>query len=181
MVCPSRISAYSLGTGSLTFTIISARAQMSAAFSTIFPPATSYRASAIPLPTPAPFSISTWCPRAVSAATPPGTSPTRYSRVLISFGQPMIISSLRSRFALRKRAAEDSRQSPRVKLRRVEMLKLLFADPSGRVYEHPELLALVRDGLSPEPAERLPAHATLAALPGRRPGGLGPPSGRGVG
>ena len=58
------------------------------------------------------------------------------------------------------------------------MLKLLFADPSGRVYEHPELLALARDGLSPEPAERLPAHATLAALPGRRPVGLDPSSGR---
>src|SRR2546423_2637738 len=132
----------------------------------------------MPLPTPAPFSSRTWCPRAVSAATPPGTSPTRYSRVLISIGQPMIISSLRSRFALRKRAAEDSRQSPRVKLRRVEMLKLLFADPSGRVYEHPELLALARDGFPPEPAERLPAHATLAALPGRRPVGLDPSSGR---
>src|SRR5437588_1360931 len=58
------------------------------------------------------------------------------------------------------------------------MLKLLFADPSARVYEHPELLALARDGLSPEPAERLPAHATLAALPGRRPVGLDPSSGR---
>src|SRR2546428_13405100 len=58
------------------------------------------------------------------------------------------------------------------------MLKLLFADSSGRVYEHPELLALARDGLSPEPAERLPAHATLAALPGRRPVGLDPSSGR---
>ena len=58
------------------------------------------------------------------------------------------------------------------------MLKLLFADPSGQVYEHPELLALTRDGLSPEPAERLPAHATLAALPGRRPLGFDPSSGR---
>src|SRR3989454_4933863 len=60
------------------------------------------------------------------------------------------------------------------------MLKLLFADPSGRVYEHPELRALPRAGLSPEPAERLPAHATLAALPGRRPVGLDPSSGRAV-
>ena len=58
------------------------------------------------------------------------------------------------------------------------MLKLLFADPSGQVYEHPELLALTRDGLPPEPAERLPAHATLAALPGRRPLGFDPSSGR---
>src|SRR5438309_1266576 len=38
--------------------------------------------------------------------------------------------------------------------------------------------ALTRDGLSPEPAERLPAHATLAALPGRRPLGFDPSSGR---
>src|SRR5438067_2077993 len=58
------------------------------------------------------------------------------------------------------------------------MLKLPFADPSGQVSEHPELLALTRDGLSPEPAERLPAHATLAALPGRRPLGFDPSSGR---
>src|SRR5256714_359083 len=58
------------------------------------------------------------------------------------------------------------------------MLKLLFADPSGQVYEHPVLLALTRDGFPPEPAERLPAHATLAALPGRRPLGFDPSSGR---
>jgi pyruvate-formate lyase-activating enzyme len=58
------------------------------------------------------------------------------------------------------------------------MLKLLFADPSGQVYEHPVLLALTRDGLPPEPAERLPPHATLAALPGRRPLGFDPSSGR---
>jgi pyruvate-formate lyase-activating enzyme len=58
------------------------------------------------------------------------------------------------------------------------MLKLLFADPTGQVYEHPELLALTRGGLSPEPAERLPPHTTLAALPGRRPLGYDPSSGR---
>src|SRR6267378_74816 len=43
------------------------------------------------------------------------------------------------------------------------MLKLLFADESGQVYEHPE---------------PLPVHATLAALPGRRPLGFDPASGR---
>ena len=58
------------------------------------------------------------------------------------------------------------------------MLKLLFADESGRVYEHPELLALARDGLPLGPAAPLPAHATLAALPGRRPLGLHPATGR---
>src|SRR5207244_4959398 len=36
--------------------------------------------------------MSTECPRARRAAAPPGTRPTRYSRVLISFGQPMIIA-----------------------------------------------------------------------------------------
>ena len=50
------------------------------------------------------------------------------------------------------------------------MLKLLFADETGRVYEHPELRALVREGADlPSP---LPEHASLAALPGRRPLGL---------
>jgi pyruvate-formate lyase-activating enzyme len=58
------------------------------------------------------------------------------------------------------------------------MLKLLFADDTGRVYEHPELLALVRGGVAPGSPAPLPAHATLAALPGRRPLGLDPSSGR---
>jgi len=46
------------------------------------------------------------------------------------------------------------------------MLKLLFADESGQVYEHPELLAVARDGFPLERPEPLPSHATLAALPG---------------
>jgi pyruvate-formate lyase-activating enzyme len=50
------------------------------------------------------------------------------------------------------------------------------------VYEHPELLAVVREGqgaaLPADPASILPEHATLAALPGRRPLGLDPASGR---
>ncbi len=58
------------------------------------------------------------------------------------------------------------------------MLKLLFADESGRVYEHPELLALAREGIPEGRPAKLPAHATLAALPGRRPLGLEPESGR---
>jgi wyosine [tRNA(Phe)-imidazoG37] synthetase (radical SAM superfamily) len=58
------------------------------------------------------------------------------------------------------------------------MLKLLFADESGQVYEHPELLAVARDGFPLEQPEPLPVHATLAALPGRRPLGFDPASGR---
>ena len=58
------------------------------------------------------------------------------------------------------------------------MLKLLFADDSGNVYEHPELLALARGGVPAGPPSPLPAHATLAALPGRMPLGLHPRTGR---
>jgi pyruvate-formate lyase-activating enzyme len=58
------------------------------------------------------------------------------------------------------------------------MLKLLFADESGQVYEHPELLALAREGLPLDRPVPVPAHATLAALPGRRPLGFDPSSGR---
>ena len=57
------------------------------------------------------------------------------------------------------------------------MLKLLFADETGRVYEHPELLALARGGVPAEAPVPLPPHATLAVLPGRRPLGLDPSSG----
>ncbi|MCA1826427.1 MAG: radical SAM protein [Myxococcales bacterium] len=60
------------------------------------------------------------------------------------------------------------------------MLKLLFADERGQVYEHPELLALVRDGLPVDVPVPLPQHATLAALPGRRPVGFDPASGSAV-
>ena len=58
------------------------------------------------------------------------------------------------------------------------MLKLLFADDSGQVYEHPDLLALAGEWLPRQPPAPLPEHATLAALPGRRPIGLDPASGR---
>jgi len=60
------------------------------------------------------------------------------------------------------------------------MLKLLFADSLGRVYEHPELLALARDGVPLEEPPPVPPHTTLAALPGRRPIGLDPSSGHAI-
>ena len=61
------------------------------------------------------------------------------------------------------------------------MLKLLFADERGQVYEHPELLALTGAGeaaLPMEPPSPLPAHASLAVLPGRRPLGFDPARGQ---
>jgi pyruvate-formate lyase-activating enzyme len=60
-------------------------------------------------------------------------------------------------------------------------LKLLFADPSGRVLEHPTLLAALRSGeeLVP-PGDRpipLPPRGRLVHLPGRLPVGLDPETG----
>ncbi len=52
------------------------------------------------------------------------------------------------------------------------MLKLLFADEKGQVYEHPELLASVRGGVALSAAMPLPPHASLSVLPGRRPVGF---------
>jgi pyruvate-formate lyase-activating enzyme len=61
------------------------------------------------------------------------------------------------------------------------MLRLLFADDRGVVYDHPTLLAAVRSGdalLAPrERPLALPAGACLAMLPGRRPVGLDPATG----
>lgn len=61
---------------------------------------------------------------------------------------------------------------------------LLFADDQGRVYDHPTLLAAVRDAGAPRQAaladdapRALPAHAQLAALPGRKPVGFDPSTG----
>ncbi|MBM4777866.1 MAG: radical SAM protein [Archangiaceae bacterium] len=59
-------------------------------------------------------------------------------------------------------------------------LKLLLADPKGRVFEHPWLLASLRSDesvLPPPPRERpipLPEGAKLAHLPGRLPVGFDP-------
>lgn len=61
------------------------------------------------------------------------------------------------------------------------MLRLLFADDRGVVYDHPELRAAVRSGdallAPPERPIPLPEGATLAMLPGRRPVGIDPATG----
>src|SRR5262249_13776903 len=58
---------------------------------------------------------------------------------------------------------------------------LLVADPSGKVHEHPRLLATVRSGeellLPPEAPVPLPEGGRLVHLPGRRPVGVDPDSG----
>ncbi len=58
---------------------------------------------------------------------------------------------------------------------------LLIADPSGKVLEHPRLLATVRSGdevmLPPEAPVPLPEGARLVQLPGRRPVGVDPETG----
>jgi pyruvate-formate lyase-activating enzyme len=62
--------------------------------------------------------------------------------------------------------------------------RLLFADEQGRVYEHPELLALALApggaSLPLDPPVPLPRHAQLSMLPGRRPIGLDPRTGSAV-
>src|SRR5580698_10409026 len=61
---------------------------------TITAPCATYSASARPLPSPASRSTSTRCPRDTRLRTPAGVMPTRYSRVLISFGTPTITGDL---------------------------------------------------------------------------------------
>src|SRR6266566_1321282 len=79
--------------GSFNLPTISALAHTSAAFGTSVPPAARYASSANPDPSPAPCSTSTLCPSPTSDSTPAGTSATRFSAVLISFGTPTIMSS----------------------------------------------------------------------------------------
>ncbi|HEY3451169.1 MAG TPA: radical SAM protein [Myxococcales bacterium] len=59
---------------------------------------------------------------------------------------------------------------------------LLFATPSGTILEHPKLLSLGRSGddllIPSEAPVALPEHAKLVHLPGRRPLGLDPETGR---
>jgi len=61
------------------------------------------------------------------------------------------------------------------------MPALLVADPSGKVLEHPRLLATVRSAdevmLPPEPPVALPEGGRLVHLPGRRPVGVDPETG----
>src|SRR5215213_540501 len=85
---PSRIRGYSGAIGSFTFTIISAVAQTSSAELTIVAPARSYSVSSKPEPSPALTSTRMSCPASLSARTPAGVSPTRYSLSLISLGRP---------------------------------------------------------------------------------------------
>src|SRR3990170_3038485 len=67
---------------------------MCSALGSISPPAASYSASANPAPMPAPFSITTRWPFDVSSRTVEGTTPTRYSLSLISFGTPTSMAAL---------------------------------------------------------------------------------------
>jgi pyruvate-formate lyase-activating enzyme len=59
---------------------------------------------------------------------------------------------------------------------------LLFADERGQVYDHPQLLAAARSGddvvLPFGDAERIPEGGRLAMIPGRRPVGIDPATGR---
>lgn len=59
--------------------------------------------------------------------------------------------------------------------------KLLIADPKGRVFEHPYLLATLRSGAQLVPAQDraipLPAAGKLVHLPGRLPVGVDPKTG----
>ena len=59
--------------------------------------------------------------------------------------------------------------------------KLLVADPAGKVFEHPYLLATLRSGEELVPPQDtpipLPSSAKLAHLPGRLPVGLDPETG----
>jgi pyruvate-formate lyase-activating enzyme len=61
------------------------------------------------------------------------------------------------------------------------MARLLFADATGVVYDHPKLLAAARTGddlvLPSERPLALPVGATLTLLPGRRPVGFDPETG----
>ena len=64
-------------------------------------------------------------------------------------------------------------------------VRLLYADADGKIYDHPRLLAAAEAGRGPArvpPREwaPLPAGSELFALPGRRPVGLDPDSGRPV-
>jgi pyruvate-formate lyase-activating enzyme len=64
-----------------------------------------------------------------------------------------------------------------------EPLRLLVSDPSGRIYDHPRLIASGERGNGPEPIAELeciplPRGSDLFALPGRAPIGIDPNTGR---
>src|SRR5204862_8250851 len=76
--------------GSFTFRIISAFAHTASAEGTICAPTARYASSLNPEPSPAPCSTSTVWLSLASDSAPAGTSATRFSAVLISFGTPTI-------------------------------------------------------------------------------------------
>src|SRR5690242_15417685 len=89
IVCPRFMRGHSTLIGSFTLRIMSASFHVASASGAIVPPAFTYSSSGKPLPSPAPFSIRTVCPSATNASQPAGTSATRFSFVLISFGTPI--------------------------------------------------------------------------------------------
>src|SRR5436305_13450387 len=118
---------YSGSIGSLTLTIISASAHTSSAEGMMVAPARSYRESSKPEPSPALRSTIQRCPASVSARTPAGVSPTRYSLSLISLRSPTItVVSLQS-FSLGTRARLLSdRCSHRVGLELAKLQEVSF-------------------------------------------------------
>src|SRR3954452_1637421 len=86
---PSRNRPYSCSIGSLTFSSRSDSALTSSTPAMRAPDA-SYASSANALPTPAPVSIVTSCPRCTSSRAPAGVSATRYSSGLISLATPIL-------------------------------------------------------------------------------------------
>src|SRR5450759_4279605 len=82
---------HSCGCGSLTLTIMSALAKISAALPAINAPAAIYCSSDKPIAAPAFFSTLTRWPHEVSSRTLAGVRPTRYSLFFISFGTPIHI------------------------------------------------------------------------------------------
>src|SRR2546423_139681 len=74
--------------------------------STTRAPAFSYAASGAPIPSPAPFSMTTSCRCEISSRTEVGVRPTRYSWVLTSLGTPTITPCLSSLLRLGERLGE---------------------------------------------------------------------------
>src|SRR5918995_4836150 len=85
---PSRSRAYSGSIGSFTFSSSSASPHTSASDASSAPAAV-YASAGNELPTPAPVSIATSCPRCTSSRAPAGVSATRYSSDLISLATPI--------------------------------------------------------------------------------------------
>src|SRR5688572_10470560 len=85
---------HSAAIGSFTFMIMSASFHTAAALGAMVAPTAAYSSSGKPLPSPAPCSTVTLCPAAIIASAPAGTSATRFSLTLISFGTPIFMSAI---------------------------------------------------------------------------------------